>query len=297
LFRVEQSTGIATLNADAFNLSGLNELSLGGVSLGGSGAVINEFSTDGTFFANADNIVPTQKAIKTYIQASLGSGGGNIAVNAVTAGDVFITSNEIDTIGGIQLRLLSTLGVLVNSTESSETTSSGALVVGGGAGIGQNLNVGGLLNVGGNVTMLSTGFVKVPTGSTAERPGTPAAGQFRFNSSVSRFEGYTGTQWADVSGANPYIERSSGYNAVAGDRIFVNTSAAAITITLPGSPVLGDTIRFIDGTGTMSINNLTIDRNGRNIMGLAENLTIDSENAAFSLVYYNTTYGWRLGEA
>jgi hypothetical protein len=32
LFNVEQSTGIATLNADAFNITGLNELQLGAVS-------------------------------------------------------------------------------------------------------------------------------------------------------------------------------------------------------------------------------------------------------------------------
>jgi hypothetical protein len=47
LFRIQQSTGIATLNADAFDLSGLSELQLG--SIGAElGATINEFSTDET---------------------------------------------------------------------------------------------------------------------------------------------------------------------------------------------------------------------------------------------------------
>ena len=47
LFRIEQATGVATLNADAFDLSGLNELQLG--SIGAElGATINEFSTDET---------------------------------------------------------------------------------------------------------------------------------------------------------------------------------------------------------------------------------------------------------
>ena len=68
LFSIEQATGIATLDADAFNLSGLQELQLGAINLGGSTATITEFSTDGTFTADSDNIVPTQKAIKTYIQ-------------------------------------------------------------------------------------------------------------------------------------------------------------------------------------------------------------------------------------
>ena len=43
LFSIEQSTGIATLNADAFNISGLNQLELGSVELGGTGATITEF--------------------------------------------------------------------------------------------------------------------------------------------------------------------------------------------------------------------------------------------------------------
>jgi hypothetical protein len=297
LFRVEQSTGIATLNADAFNLSGLNELSLGGVSLGGSGAVINEFSTDGTFFANADNIVPTQKAIRTYIQSSLGSGGGNIAVNAVTAGDTFITRNEIDTIGGLQLQLLSTLGVNIQSNEISNSTGTGALVVGGGVGIAGATNIGGDVVINGTLTVTNTGFVKVASGTTVERPGSPLAGMIRFNSSTSEFEGYNGSQWASVGGGNPWSARTNNANAVNNDRLLVNTSATPITITLPASPALGDQIRFIDAAGTFDINNLTINRNGQLIMGEADNMTVNTKNAAFSLVYYNSTYGWRLGEA
>jgi hypothetical protein len=106
LFNVEQSTGIATLNADAFNISGLQELQLGAVELGGSGAVITEFSTDGTFTANSDNIVPTQKAIRTYIQSQIGGGAGELNVNSITAGVVRISTNEITTITGVEIRAL-----------------------------------------------------------------------------------------------------------------------------------------------------------------------------------------------
>ena len=69
LFQVEQATGKATLNADAFDLSGLQELSLGSVALGSFGATISEFSTDGTFQGNSDNVLVTEKAIKTYVDA------------------------------------------------------------------------------------------------------------------------------------------------------------------------------------------------------------------------------------
>ena len=42
LFTVEQATGIATLNADAFSISGLQELQLGSVELGTAGATTDK---------------------------------------------------------------------------------------------------------------------------------------------------------------------------------------------------------------------------------------------------------------
>jgi len=46
-----------------------------------------------------------------------------------------------------------------------------------------------------NPTFTDSGALGVPTGTVGERPGTPAAGQIRFNEDVSEFEGYNGTQW------------------------------------------------------------------------------------------------------
>ena len=105
LFSVEQSTGVATLNADAFNISGLQELSLGELTLGGVGATITEFSTDGTFTANSDNIVPTQKAIRTYITSQIGGGAATLNVNSITAGQVQISGQEITTTSGNQINV------------------------------------------------------------------------------------------------------------------------------------------------------------------------------------------------
>ena len=66
LFRIEQSTGVATLNADAFDLSGLNELQLG--SIGAElGATINEFSTDESFAGDANTAVPTERAVRGFL--------------------------------------------------------------------------------------------------------------------------------------------------------------------------------------------------------------------------------------
>jgi hypothetical protein len=105
LFNVEQATGIATLNVEAFNISGLNELQLGSVALGSAGAVVSEFSTDGTFSADSDSVVPTQKAIKTYITSQIGGGVATLNVNSMTAGVIEITGNQISTTSGGRINI------------------------------------------------------------------------------------------------------------------------------------------------------------------------------------------------
>ena len=105
LFTIEQSTGVATLNADAFNIAGLQELSLGEVTLGGNSASITEFSTDPFFTANSDTVVPTQRAVKAYIESQIGGGGATLNVNSVTAGDIFIGADTITTLSGSPINI------------------------------------------------------------------------------------------------------------------------------------------------------------------------------------------------
>ena len=90
LFSVQQSTGIVTISAEFFELDGLSELSLGGVRLGGSGAVVQEFSTDPTFAEDSNNVVPTQRAIATFLADRLSVGGEALETNDIQAGRVRI---------------------------------------------------------------------------------------------------------------------------------------------------------------------------------------------------------------
>jgi hypothetical protein len=95
LFAVEQATGIVTISADFFDLQGLTELALGGVRLGGSGAVVREFSTDSKFTADSNNVVPTQRAIKAYLQNRLNVGGSDLLTASFIAGTVLVGPNLI----------------------------------------------------------------------------------------------------------------------------------------------------------------------------------------------------------
>jgi hypothetical protein len=96
-----------------------------------------------------------------------------------------------------------------------------------------------------------------------------------------------GASWQAVITADPA-------NAVAGYGYFCNTTGGAFTVTLPTSPSLGDFVSFIDYAGTFDTNNLTIARNGKNIQGVAEDLTVSVERAGLTLVFVDDTQGWLL---
>ena len=88
LFAVEQATGIVTLSASQFGLAGLTELKIGGVAVGGNSVIITQFSTDSTFVANSNQIIPTQRAIKSYLSSRLSQGGSNTFTGKLIAGTV-----------------------------------------------------------------------------------------------------------------------------------------------------------------------------------------------------------------
>ena len=90
LFGVEQATGIVTLSATQFGLEGLETLSLGGIAVGGSSVVIRQFSTDSTFIANSNSIIPTQRAVKAYLTSRLSQGGSNTFTGQLIAGTVLV---------------------------------------------------------------------------------------------------------------------------------------------------------------------------------------------------------------
>ena len=87
---------------------------------------------------------------------------------------------------------------------------------------------------------------------------------------------------------------TSNTTMVAGRGYFVDTSSAAITMTLPSSASRGDEVHVIDYGATADTNNITVGRNSHKIQGDASDLTVSTERAAFTLVYVDATQGWLL---
>ena len=100
------------------------------------------------------------------------------------------------------------------------------------------------------------------------------------------------TNGAGVTSWATWTAISSATTAVAGGKYLVNTSSAAVTLTLPASPAAGAEVTVLDANKTFDTNALTIGRGGQPINGNAADLTVSTESAGFTLVYSNATQGW-----
>lgn len=139
-------------------------------------------------------------------------------------------------------------------------------------------------------------------------------GSLSYNSSTGAFT-YTGPSASEVrahfspgagilinSGqiaAIPYLTWqvvSTNTLCSAGSGYFVNTTLSPVTMTLPLTAAIGDTIRFNDFAGTFSTNNLTVAGNGHKIQGQTQNLVVDLDQTSFGLVYSNAEHGWKIME-
>ena len=85
-------------------------------------------------------------------------------------------------------------------------------------------------------------------------------------------------------------------NVFSGEKIFVNTTNNAITLTLPAAPAAGDEISFLDIADNFDTNALTLNPNGLKVFGSTANGTVSTEGAGFTLVYTGATYGWKITE-
>jgi len=87
-----------------------------------------------------------------------------------------------------------------------------------------------------NLTLSGTDSVKVPSGTTAQRNGSPANGMFRYNSTTAEFEGYQDSAWGSIGGGTSDITLSQ----FTGD-------GSDTTFTLSGLAAENNTFVFIDG--------------------------------------------------
>ena len=201
---------------------------------------------------------------------------GTPGVNDMPGALTFLTTNDGTNSPTERLRITSTgkCEVYKGTSVTGKTSGSEAFTVGngagnkrfsvypdgtaviGGQGIIGNYNI--LLQNDGEAVFGGTGSIKVPVGTTGQRPGSAAAGMFRYNSTEGKFEGYT-TEWGEIGGGGGLTTAAHvANNAVvtldltaAVDHKVTATGICTITCT-GGTEAQSHTIRIINsGSATV----------------------------------------------
>jgi len=90
-----------------------------------------------------------------------------------------------------------------NVTNNNQLTNGAGYITSADGGELQcdSLDVDGAGDISGDLTLSGTGTIKVPVGTTAQRP-TAVQGMIRFNTTRGCFEGYNGSNWVNMSPLN-----------------------------------------------------------------------------------------------
>ena len=105
----------------------------------------------------------------------------------------------------------------------------------------------------------------------------------------------TDISWSDVAGGTDWQSsiKTSAFTAVANEGYWINTTSAAVTMTLPASASVGDTIEFSDYLRTWGTNAVTINTNSLNFQGnTSPNPEYNTNGQSVRIVYSGATQGW-----
>jgi len=252
------------------------------------------------YFKNSSN------SVKSFV-----SGGLNVGViSGVTTGTTVsnVKSLLFDTDTGFNITELSTgvVKVSLNSTfKTWKVTGQQDLVASGEdtiqfvAGTGVTITTdpnAATKTITINATSGGGGGGTGSAPSVGDTPPTsPNANDLWFNSSDGTLYIYYSGVWVECLGSEglpTYREIVTNITAISFGKYIVDCSTAPVTVTLPYNPTIGAEVSIIDGTGSAATNNITVNRNGSKIQGLAENMIVDTPRAGFTLVYYNSAQGW-----
>jgi hypothetical protein len=207
-FILQINSGLPSWQADAARVSSISFASTGltpatatsgAVTVGGTLVVANGGTGLSTVTANQILYGNGTGALNT--SASLTFDGTTLSTTTVDATNLEVTNLKAK--DGTAAGSIADATGVVTLTSSVLTTTD---INGGtidGASVGASVASSGAFtdfSASGTASFTSTGAVKLPVGTVAQRP-TPAAGMLRFNDDVDEFEGYNGTAWASVGGS------------------------------------------------------------------------------------------------
>jgi hypothetical protein len=107
-------------------------------------------------------------------------------------------------------------------------------------------------------------------------------------------DGSGNLSFADISGGTTWQSsiKTANFTAVAGEGYWINTTSGAVTMTLPASASVGDTVEIVDYARTWNTNNVTVDQNGLTFQGGSANPIYDVDGQSVRIIYSGATKGW-----
>ena len=147
----------------------------------------------------------------------------NTSATGYAAADL-VVGNLTGTIAVAQTNITS-VGTLSSLTVSGDVTIDTSTLK-----VDSTNNRVGMSNASPDVSLdlgSNTDSIHVPVGTTAQRPASPAAGYFRYNSTTGGFEGYT-TEWGAIAGSGDSGGSSSSFTR---DEFTGDGSTTAFTLS------------------------------------------------------------------
>ena len=210
----------------------------------GSGVLVPAGKSS-SVYADGTNVVASIDYISgSIVSSDVDINGGTIdgtTIGAATPSTgAFTTLAASSTVSGAGFTArFATPGPIGNTSASTGnfTTlgATGNVTLGDAAGDEVTHNAG-TVNVPNNLIYSGTGAVTQTVGTTAQRPGSPAEGMFRYNSTTDEFEGYADGAWGSIGGG-----------ASAGGAIYENVDDITANYTITA------------GSNGMSVGPMTID--------------------------------------
>lgn len=202
-----------------------------GLGYGGTGAALTAVA-GAVVYSTGSAMALSLAGTSGQVLTSGGTSGPTwVSASSLTTGTATVASRATNIDGG-------SAGYLVYQQDTDTTGfiapgSSGYVLKSTGAStppewVTSNLTIGSTaVSLGttqtnfaglGTLASVSTSHWTLPVGTTAQRPGTPATGMIRYNSSLSTFEGYAASAWGSLGG----VKSVDGYTY-----ILAETSAGA----------------------------------------------------------------------
>jgi hypothetical protein len=187
----------------------------------------------------------SQDALEYYSWSAGGSVSETVATRSQALLNRVVAAHAADPDGGYDAFFTTTGRAADTPLISADSDGNISLV--------NDLTVSNNLAVTGNADFNSTEYMKVPVGTTEQRPSSPAVGHLRYNTSFGRLEQYTGDGWVAID--TPPTITSLAYSG----GLLGADPAGGETITLTGTNFQSGANVTFGGTaaGSVTVNSST----------------------------------------